>query len=554
MFVAIDQFGNKVNPIDTPEEELRLLSKSKMLFCPECQTTVRFASGEQVTAHFKHVHSPDCTYDSEPETEEHLQGKKLIRNWLVERYSDVHVEFEYKIKETNQRADVMAFFPGGKMIAFEMQCSKIPGAVWKERNALYKKAGIQDFWILGQSVHKYRKTNEEEEATKHQLVSLASTIYKKEGAVLFLDTKTESIRGLYKHKFKGWHSDTILKIDEEIYPLKEVEIYKNFIGTDSIKNEYNNWLLEKQRQEELERKREREYIREQERIEREQAEFYELREKRIKQHLEDLNSVTLEFLKNNMTKKERDLFDRLIKKHGFTDDNFPGIFNVFTPQNFMIHTPHQLWQLWIYDKYIFRKKEPYDKVWIPKIKDEFYKLYRAGIFRVQYKSGDQHFSFAIYSYFERLNLLDIVEQLGYQTTKYHKIWANELPTFNGRDVHNFIAYYLSTEYELYFAAESELIKDIKEAVSLYKDMIKWRRENKPQMPKMDESQLSILEYTSNLMKSKPELGNDWERDFISKMFSLLKSGYNLSEKQQNRVNVIVKRVENDLGISLAFNH
>lgn len=49
MFVAMDQFGIKVNPIDT-EEELRLLSKSKMLFCPVYQTVVRFAAGEQLTA------------------------------------------------------------------------------------------------------------------------------------------------------------------------------------------------------------------------------------------------------------------------------------------------------------------------------------------------------------------------------------------------------------------------------------------------------------------------------------------------------------------------
>lgn len=202
MFVAMDQFGNKLNPIDTEEEGLRLLSKSKMLFCPECLTVVRFASGEQVTAHFKHVHSPDCTYDSEPETEEHLKGKMLIRNWLVNRYPEVHVEFEYKIKETNQRADVMAIFPEGKRVAFEMQCSKIQGSIWKERHALYKKSGIQDFWILGQSVHKYGKTEGEEDRNKHQLVSLASTIYQTEGAVLFLDTSAASIRGLYKHKFK----------------------------------------------------------------------------------------------------------------------------------------------------------------------------------------------------------------------------------------------------------------------------------------------------------------------------------------------------------------
>ncbi|MEH7249256.1 competence protein CoiA family protein [Neobacillus niacini] len=132
--MAIDQFGNKVNPIDTPIEELRLLSGAKMIFCPECGTIVKFASGEHVTAHFKHGPNLDCTYESEAESEEHIKGKVLIRNWLVERFKDVHVEFEYKIIETNQRADVMAIFPRGKKIAFEMQCTRIQGSVWKKRH------------------------------------------------------------------------------------------------------------------------------------------------------------------------------------------------------------------------------------------------------------------------------------------------------------------------------------------------------------------------------------------------------------------------------------
>jgi competence protein CoiA len=251
-----------------------------------------------------------------------------------------------------------------------------------------------------------------------------------------------------------------------------------------------------------------------------------------------------------MTKNEKEIFERLLRKHGFDNDNFPGVFNVYTPNNFLIHTPHQLWQLWIYDKYIFRKNEPYDKVWIPKIKDEIYKMYRAGVFRLKYKSGDQHFSFALYDYFERLNLLDIVEQLGHKTTKYHQIHANVLPPLKGKEVQNYIAYYLSTEIEP-FIIDTELTQDIREAVSIYKAMIRGYKEDRN---KIDEKELTILEYTYNLLKSKPELCNDWEKDFISKMFSLQKNGYKLSYKQQNRIQTIVKRIENDLGISLLFNH
>ncbi|WP_404459774.1 competence protein CoiA [Sutcliffiella horikoshii] len=550
MFVAIDQFGNKLNPIETEEEELRLLSKSKMLFCPECLTVARFASGEQVTAHFKHVQSPDCTYDSEPETEEHLKGKMQIRNWLVKRYPEVYVEFEYKIKETNQRADVIAIFPDGKRVAFEMQCSKIQGSVWKERHALYKKAGIQDFWILGNSVHKYGKTEGKEDRDKHQLLSLASTIYQTQGAVLFLNTNSISVRGLYKHKFKYMHSDTIMKIDEEIYSLEVAKIYKNFIGTDAIKDDFKTWYVEKLKKEKEAKEQEEKFKREQERQEREYEEFLILKEKKREEYLADLNSTTLEQVKTKMTNNEKELFERLLKKHGYNDANFPGIFNVFTDYNYMFHSPPQLWQLWIYDKYIYRKNPPYDKVWVPKIKDQFYKMRESGVFRFKYKHGDYHFSFAIYEYFERLNLLNLVEQLGYQTTKYHQIMANELPPFSGKEMNNYIAYYLSFENEC-SVASSDKTHEIREVFLLYKDMIRQFKEyNNIQV---DEELITKLEYAKNLLIVSSELGNEWEIKFISKMADLLKNNYKLSQKQYVKVKLIIERIEKQLNISLVRN-
>ena len=94
MFVAVDSAGRKVNPLDNDLDELRLMSNSKQLLCPECLTGVRFAAGPQVTAHFKHIHLLDCKYDSEPETAEHLKGKMLIRNWLLDQFPEAQVEFE----------------------------------------------------------------------------------------------------------------------------------------------------------------------------------------------------------------------------------------------------------------------------------------------------------------------------------------------------------------------------------------------------------------------------------------------------------------------------
>jgi competence protein CoiA len=546
MFIAIDQGENTVNLIDTPEEELRLLSSSGMIFCPDCKRQVRYYSGEQRTAHFKHVHSPDCTYESEPETEEHIKGKILIRKWLQQLFPDIQVEFEYKIIETNQRADVMAIFPNGKKVAFEMQCSKIQGSVWKERHELYKKAGIKDFWILGQSVHKYAKTNGELDKNKHQLVSLASTIYEKEGVVVFLDTNTSMIRGLYKHNFSGWHSDTILTFEEELFSIVQAKLFRPFIGTDFIKKDYDNWIIEYERQVQRRKMEEEQYRLEEERKEREYAEMLRIREEEINKLLSRLKSETLNSVKAKMRPQEIELFERLLKKHGFNDNNFPGIFKVYTPYNNLIQTPHELWQLWVYDKFIYGKKDTYPKVWLPNIQKEMEIQHKKGIFRIKRGHRDSHFSFAIYRYVEALSILDMVIQLGASSTKYQQICYDALPPLNSREVHTDVAYFLSTNRSGQLSTVTQQILD---SFKLYRDMImKYEPHTKEYV-----SFIQIVEYTNNLIHVNINLANDWERSFTTDMLKILKKGYNLSEKQKERLEKIKQRVESQLGISLSYN-
>lgn len=314
MFVAVNHLNKRVNPIDTTEELLRYQSKNKQLFCPECNSRVRFASGEQVTAHFKHVNKQDCSYDWEPETEEHLRGKVLIRNWLVKQYPEAQVEFEYKIHETSQRADVMAIFPSGEKIAFEMQCSRIQGSVWKERHNLYKSANIRDIWIIGQSVHRYGKTEGQIDTQKHQLVSLVTAIYEEMDSVFFLDTVNETIKGLYEHNFKYWHSETILCSDEENFDLIEAKIFKKVISTDEIREDFKQWYIKK-KEEELKEKRleEEEKRNEAIRIERVKERIL-IYEKRRDEYLTKLNYFRLDDIRHDMSRKEIALFDQLLEK------------------------------------------------------------------------------------------------------------------------------------------------------------------------------------------------------------------------------------------------
>src|SRR5699024_6169521 len=442
MFVAVNHINEKVNPIDTTEELLRYQSKNKQLFCPECKGQVRFASGEQVTAHFKHVNKQDCSYDWEPETEEHLRGKILIRNWLVKQYPKAQVEFEYKISETNQRADVMAIFPTGEKIAFEMQCSRIPGSVWKERHNLYRSANIRDIWIIGQSVHRYGKTGGQVDKQKHQLVSLVAAIYEEMDSVFFLDTVNETIKGFYKHNFKYWHSETILCSDEENFDLIEAKIFKRVISTDEIRDDFKKWYIEKRknelREEQLAEEEKRNETIRRER-EKERALIYK---KRRNEYLTKLNHFQLDGTQRNMSKKETALFEQLLDKHQYDDSNFPGVFNVFTAYNHLISTPHCLWQLWIYDQFIYQKIKTNDKIWLPNNQKRLQQLARKGKFRYK-RSEDEHFIFAVYEYFKKLNHLDIVRQLSFYNGKYQQIITNQLTLNENQKLNKCVAYYLS---------------------------------------------------------------------------------------------------------------
>jgi competence protein CoiA len=557
VFIAIDQFGNKVSPIENSEEELRLLSRSKMLFCPECQSVLRFASGVQVSAHFKHDHNSDCSYDSEPETEEHIQGKIQIRNWLVQNYPDAHVEFEYKIVETNQRADVIAIFPNGEKIAFEMQCSKIQGSVWKERHQLYEKSGIKDYWILGQSVHKYGKSNGEVDTDKHQLISLASEIYNLQNSLVFLDTKTSIIKGLYSHNKETWHSDTILLIKEVEYPINEAIIFKEFIATQNIKKDYDRWLKQKIENEKWMEKR-----KEDERLKKEEYEqAIKLKEKkeleRLEQHLEALNLTTIDSIKQQMTKNEKNLFEQLLWKHEYNDETFPGIFKVHTLHNYLIKTPFQLWQFWIYDRYIHNKKESRKKVWIPTIQEEFYKMYSKGIFRLNTESQLPHFSFAIYNYIEQLNTIGIMISLSSRSTKYQEILCDTLPPLTGKEVHDSVGYYFSAPHFVNNRMNTNnLFQEIHNCGVLYQKMIKEYRgspkEIIPSKRKASEEE-SVLEFINNLIIARVELATDWERTFIADMLKQNQNGTTPSEKQNKKITDIRERIEKALGISLTYN-
>ena len=103
----------------------------------------------------------ECESYSEPETNEHMQEKLIIR--VDQKQKGVRdVVLEGWIPETKQRPDIM-FTYRNELWVIEYQCSPI-ATEYVERHELYQTAGIHDIWICG--TEKYFKKNMREKYLK----------------------------------------------------------------------------------------------------------------------------------------------------------------------------------------------------------------------------------------------------------------------------------------------------------------------------------------------------------------------------------------------------
>jgi Superfamily I DNA and RNA helicases len=172
------------------------------------------------------------------------------------------------------------------------------------------------------------------------------------------------------------------------------------------------------------------------RIAREEREMAEriAREERKKRRAGDfeLHLAKRDSFFQGLTEKEEKLFLELCEKHGYTEDSFPGIFDAEVEHSSLIHTPAKVWQLWIYDRCIYKKNDS-DLLYITAIYDrsvkriyDFIKLQDEGVFRT---STGSVYKFAFYEYIGILVKLGIISMAG---VRHYKILVNKIPVYNDR--------------------------------------------------------------------------------------------------------------------------
>ncbi|QHW35417.1 hypothetical protein GZH47_31445 (plasmid) [Paenibacillus rhizovicinus] len=432
MFVAENREGQRFYSLFEDEAILRGISKGAELVCPDCSSLVRFRAGTK-TPHF--YHQTRCANPnpySEPESAAHRSGKLALYNWLNVIYPGSRVELEYFISETKQRSDVMLLHPDGQRLAFEFQCSRITGAVWRERHDLYASAGVEDVWILNEDILRY-------ESMECKIISLESEIYKQHKLLSYFNPENETVTFI-ADGYGG--AGRIYDPEQFCDNLKNVRVVNDRIWLLS----YENYLIQKEeliRKKALEEEGRRRSLEMQRRRQQEEAEFRKrVREEKESQDSQRFNAHYSDILKNrgsfmqDFTPKELRLFQTLASRYHLTKENFPGMFHLTLEHSDLIVTPPQLWQLWIFDQILNKrqrsvfKKQKDHKIWLDDVKEKFIALRKDGLLRTRHQNDKPiNYIFTMYNYISSLNKCGVLENLGSSTTKYQRILVDRIPMF-----------------------------------------------------------------------------------------------------------------------------
>lgn len=448
MLVCKNTLKERVNVLNYSKEQLKRMSKNTELICPECDERLIYCHGKIKTPYFRHMMNSDCSLELLGETEEHRQGKLLLYRLAEKLFPKSYIDLEYKLLETNQRADVIAIHPDGNRTVFEMQCSNIPPDVWEQRCLLYKSIDIEHIWVAGAKLVSFIEYDEENKLNQYKLRNLAREFLTLDENLVFLDVKTNKFHIIRKSLLARKFSDNAYidsRLSEVI--LEDIFILNSLLTTNRIERRiFKQREAEEQKrvnEEKALKKREEELKKQQEEFKRRQLEYKNFSRK----YLSFVDIANVQTSRDKMmTSKEQWLFNKLVVKHGYNNNTFPGIFYSLVNNINLIKTPPQLWQLWLYDSFIYSLQEAnYNKIHVPKIFKRFKSMIDKGIFRVEFSKDreNMHYSFAIWDYIERLSEIGILTRLGYKDRNNYRINIFEVPVLPSKKENDWLCKGLS---------------------------------------------------------------------------------------------------------------
>lgn len=128
----------------------------------------------------------------------HFQAKHLVAQWAREAARgagvDVAVNEEQWSPDVRRRPDVLATWPDGRRVAFEVEYKSFPVAAWRAKDDAYRAAGITPVWLFGHAPERYLKPERrlgrerpEGEPGLYRLTAVTAAVAQRGAPVLFIN-------------------------------------------------------------------------------------------------------------------------------------------------------------------------------------------------------------------------------------------------------------------------------------------------------------------------------------------------------------------------------
>lgn len=164
---ALDRGSGRVIYIeDGQADELRAACHAGSLICPiaGCPSPKFTTSGgTRKRHHFRHWTASAAGHARESYF--HQLGKRLLGQWLADRYPEATVTVDEEALDNGQRPDVLVRFPDGRDYALELQYSQLTIADWEQRHSGYREQRVRDIWIFGHLPPQLRHSKYSHEAS-----------------------------------------------------------------------------------------------------------------------------------------------------------------------------------------------------------------------------------------------------------------------------------------------------------------------------------------------------------------------------------------------------
>lgn len=235
------------------EKEWKKASENNQLICVECEAPVIFRCGKINIPHFAHKSEfqggNPCSYSNE--TEEHIEGKKLLLRYMKLLYPDAYAEMRYKLPE-RKRADLYFKFNNGEELVIEFQRQRLSVSYWDDKREFYKRLGLNDIWFLS------GKRDELEDLVREYQLTFWNRMVLNDSnnIILYLDVEQEEITIIKKMVIVDSNTNELIhdNLFNKTYSLNDVRILPSG-RIDCNFNDYFNIEKDRYVQEYLEEKR-----------------------------------------------------------------------------------------------------------------------------------------------------------------------------------------------------------------------------------------------------------------------------------------------------------